>query len=156
MIRMKIAFVLRMIDDFSGSCINEKVFTFAVNGRVVHPVEKDEGLYVFLEPYEACTRVWIESAFYHSCSVMIDKRALNPAEPVAEVRLYAKSGRALLRAGGLYTGVYKEGKEFPLEVYAKKSSTPGLIVREYRNIEGGHWWLFQDLRKKHFLEKHGF
>ena len=55
MIRMKIAFVLRMIDDFSGMCIHEKVFTFVANGRAVHPVEKKEGLYVFLEPYETCT-----------------------------------------------------------------------------------------------------
>ncbi len=153
MIRMKIAFVLRMIDDFSGQCINEKVFTFYVNGRAVHPVEKEEGLYVFLEPYEACTKVWIESAFYHSCSVVIDKRTLDPVEPVAEVRLYAKSGRALQKAGGVYTGIFNEAKEFPIEVYAKKSSTPGLVVREYRNIEGEHWWLFSGFTKEVLLGK---
>ena len=153
MIRMKIAFVLRMIDDFSGMCINDKVFTFVVNGHAVHPVEKNEGLYVFLEPYEACTRVWIDSAYYHACSVVIDKRTLDPVEPVAEVRLYAKSGRALLKAGGLYTGVCKEANEYPLEVYAKKSSTPGLVVREYRNIEGEHWCLFSGFTKETLLGK---
>lgn len=153
MIRMKIAFVLRMIDDFSGQWITEKGFSFIVNGRVAHPVEKKEGLYVFLEPYEVCTRVWIESSDYYSCSVEIDKRTLNPMEPVAEVRLYARAGKALLKAGGVYTGIFHEKKEFPVEIYAKKSSTPGLIVREYRNIEGEHWWLFSGFTKETLLGK---
>ena len=153
MIRMKIAFVLRMIDDFSGMCIHEKVFTFVANGRAVHPVEKKEGLYVFLEPYETCTRVWIDSAYYHSCSVMIDKRMLDPTDPIVEVRLYAKSGKAILKAGGLYTGVYQENAAVPLEVYAKKGSPLGLTVREYRNIEGEHWWFFSGFTKETLLGK---
>ena len=153
MIRMKIAFVLRMIDDFSGQCITEKGFSFIVNGRVVHPVEKEEGLYVFLEPYENCTKVWIESASYHSCSVMIDKRSLNSQEPIAEVRLYARTGKAFSKAGGVYTGIFDEIKEFPVEIYAKKSSTPGLVVREYRNIEGEHWVLFSGFTKEALLGK---
>ena len=86
-------------------------------------------------------------------SLKIDKRTLNPMEPVAEVRLYARAGKALLKAGGVYTGIFHEKKEFPVEIYAKKSSTPGLIVREYRNIEGEHWWLFSGFTKETLLGK---
>ena len=44
MIRVKIAFVLRMVDDYSGQCIRKNRFLFTIGERVVHPVEKEEGL----------------------------------------------------------------------------------------------------------------
>lgn len=153
MIRMKIAFVLRLINDFSGNCIKEKGFTFIVNGRVVHPVVKEEGLYVFLEPMEKITRVVIEHSLYHSCSAAIDKSLLNPQEPVAEVRLYEKAGKIASRTVGTYSGVYESGVTGPTEVYAKKSSPLGLIVREYRNIEGEDWFFFSGFTKESILGK---
>ncbi len=153
MIRMKIAFVLRLINDFSGNCIKEKGFIFVINDRVVHPVVKEEGLYVFLEPMENNTRVIIESPFYHSCSVTIDKRSLDPQEPVAEVRLYEKAGKQISRTAGFLTGIYEKGSSYPTEVYAKKSSPLGLTVREYRNIEGEHWLFFSGFTKETILGK---
>ena len=48
MIRMKIAFVLRLVDDFSGMDIRKTKFVFSIGGRVVHPIEKEEGLFVFI------------------------------------------------------------------------------------------------------------
>ena len=93
MIQMRMAFALRLVDDFTGQCIRKKGFLFSVEGRVIHPVEKDEGLYLFMEPQESVTRVRIESTDYHSCSVLIEKKQLNPDEPVADVRLYGKPGR---------------------------------------------------------------
>ena len=50
MIQMRMAFALRLVDDFTGQCIRKKGFLFSVEGRVIHPVEKDEGLYLFMEP----------------------------------------------------------------------------------------------------------
>ena len=48
MIQMRMAFALRLVDDFTGQCIRKKGFLFSVEGRVIHPVEKDEGLYIFM------------------------------------------------------------------------------------------------------------
>lgn len=64
MIQMRMAFALRLVDDFTGQCIRKKGFLFSVEGRVIHPVEKDEGLYLFMEPQESVTRVRIESTDY--------------------------------------------------------------------------------------------
>ena len=105
MIQMRMAFALRLVDDFTGQCIRKKGFLFSVEGRVIHPVEKDEGLYLFMEPQESVTRVRIESTDYHSCSVLIEKKQLNPDEPVADVRLYGKPGRGrLLQRNPLRSG----------------------------------------------------
>ena len=57
MIRMKIAFALRLVDDYSGKDIRKNSFLFSIGERIVHPVEKENGLYIFLEPQEAVTRV---------------------------------------------------------------------------------------------------
>ena len=153
MIRMKIAFVLRLINDFSGNCIKEKGFTFMINERIVHPVVKEEGLYVFLEPMEKHTRIIIENPYYHTCSVMVDKKELDPQEPVAEVRLFEKAGKQSSRSSAILNGVYDKAKVYPAEIYAKKSSPLGLNVREYRNIEGEHWILFSGFTKETILGK---
>ena len=153
MIRMKIAFVLRLIDDFSGNCIRQKGFNFIINDRVVHPVIKEEGLYVFLEPMEKCTRVMIESQNYHSCSVLIDKSRLDPAEPVADVRLYEKAGKQASKAIGILSGICEENEKFPVEVYARKSDPLGLTFREFREIGGEEWFLFSGFTKETILGK---
>ena len=46
MIRMKIAFALRLLNDFSGNSIKEKGFHFYINERIIHPVVKEDGIYV--------------------------------------------------------------------------------------------------------------
>ena len=153
MIQMKVAFVLRLINDFSGKGIKEKGFIFKMNDRIAKPVVKDEGVYVFLEPMEPKTKVTIESVFYHSCSVWIDKRSLNPEEPVAEVRMYEKAGKRISKNAGVLTGMYEKGKTYPVEICAKKSSSLGLTLREYRNIEGEHWFLLSGFTKEVLLGK---
>ena len=100
MIQMRMAFALRLVDDFTGQCIRKKGFLFSVEGRVIHPVEKDEGLYLFMEPQESVTRVRIESTDYHSCSVLIEKKQL-PAE------VYA----ARTRPTGLIFREYRKGPD---------------------------------------------
>ena len=118
MIRMKIAFALRLLNDFSGNSIKEKGFTFYINERIVHPVAKEDGIYIFLEPMEASTRVVIEHSNYYPCSVVVQKKLLNPEEPVADVRLYEKAGKRFSTSVGIYTGIYETDKKIPLEVYA--------------------------------------
>ena len=153
MIRMKIAFALRMINDFSGRWIKEKGFSFYIGERCVHPVEKEEGLYIFLEPQETETRVMIESPGYYPCSVLIEKRMLNPQEPIVEVRLYEKAGKQFAPGVGLLSGRIQAKKQFPVEVYAKKSSTVSVTFKEYRNIEGEHWIWFSGFTKENLLGK---
>lgn len=153
MIRMKIAFVLRLINDFSGKCIREHGFTFLVNGRVVHPVIKEEGSYVFLEPMEKVTRLVIESPLYHSCSVSIDQSVLDPKEPIAEVRLYERAGKQISKTAAFLEGIYQNSSRYPVEVYAIKSSPLGLQVKEYRRIEDGHWIIFSGFTKETLLGK---
>ena len=153
MIRLKIAFALRLVDDFSGQCIRGKKFLFSCGGRVVHPVEKEEGLYIFLEPQEKETRIRIEGTDYHSCNVTVQKELLDPEEPVADVRIYECPGRDYSRLRGWLTGTVSGPGVFPAEVYAKKSSPTGLTFREYRNIEGEHWVWFQGFTREKLTGK---
>ena len=148
MIRMKIAFALRLVDDFSGKGIAGEKFLFTEGSRVVHPVEKAEGLFIFLEPQEREVRVGIESAGYHACSVTVKKELLDPEEPVADVRMYGRPGKEYSRSVEWLTGAAEGRGPYPAEVYARKSSPTGLTFREYRNIEGGHWVWFQGFTKE--------
>lgn len=153
MIRMKIAFALRLVDDFSGHCIRKKKFTFVISGRVVHPIEKEEGLYVFLEPQEKETRVWIDGPDYHSCSVEIQKELLNPEEPIADIRLYGKAGKDFPYTCGVYSGQLEREKiRLPAEIYVKKSKPTGLVLKEYRE-SAGHWLFFQGFTRENLIGK---
>ena len=93
MIQMRMAFALRLVDDFTGQCIRKKGFLFSVEGRVIHPVEKDEGLYLFMEPQESVTRVRIESTDYHSCSVLIEKKTAESGRTCCRCKTLWKAGQ---------------------------------------------------------------
>lgn len=97
MIQIRIAFVLRLVDDFTGACIKKKSFRFWTDEKILHPVQKEEGLYVFLEPLEHPARISIEGTDYYPCTVEIDKQILDPEEPIADIRLYGRSGRIYLK-----------------------------------------------------------
>ena len=88
MIQIRIAFVLRLVDDFTGACIKRKSFRFWTDEKILHPVQKEEGLYVFLEPLEHPARITIEGTDYYPCTVEVDKHILDPEEPIADIRLY--------------------------------------------------------------------
>lgn len=154
MIRFKIAFVLRLVDDFTGKPIKETGFRFIINDRVVHPLEKGEGTYVFLEPREMETSVVIESTAYHTCHVIVEKKLLEPSEPVAEVRLYVKPGKSLPVGSEIIQGTLDNKKEkFPVQVYAKKSNPLGLTFKEYQKVEGANWIQFSGFTKEKILGK---
>lgn len=154
MIQMKIAFVLRLVDDFSGQCIQKKKFIFSIGNRVVHPVEKPEGLYVFLEPLDSDTRIWIEGSDYYPCSVLVQKQKLSKEEPVAEIRLYGKIGKSFPYSCEFLTGMLANMQSHvPTEVYARRVRPTGLVFKEYKEIEGQHWIWFQGFTKEKLLGK---
>lgn len=153
MIRMKVAFVLRLIDDFKGGSIKEKGFRFMVGGRVCQPLEKEDGLYVFLEPKEAPVQITIESTGYYPCHVSVDKRLLDPEEPVSEIRLYPKAGRCFSNDIGILYGKIEDKLSFPTEVYAKKSSPLGLAFKECHDAGGECRIQFSGFTKEKILGK---
>ena len=131
MIQIRIAFVLRLVDDFTGACIKRKSFRFWTDEKILHPVQKEEGLYVFLEPLEHPARITIEGTDYYPCTVEVDKHILDPEEPIADIRLYGRSGK----------------------VYIRREKPTGLMYREYRKLENSHWILFQGFTKEDLIGK---
>lgn len=101
MIQIRIAFVLRLVDDFTGACIKRKSFRFWTDEKILHPVQKEEGLYVFLEPLEHPARITIEGTDYYPCTVEVDKHILDPEEPIADIRLYGRSGKVYSGGRGI-------------------------------------------------------
>ena len=117
MIQIRIAFVLRLVDDFTGVCIKRKSFRFWTDEKILHPVQKEEGLYVFLEPLEHPARITIEGTDYYPCTVEVDKHILDPEEPIADIRLYGRSGKVYSGGREYRTGVLNiKGQELPSEV----------------------------------------
>lgn len=154
MIQMKIAFVLRLVDDFSGQCVQRKKFRFSIGNNVVHPIEKPEGLYVFLEPLESDIRVFIEGSDYYPCSVLVQKQNLSKEEPIAEVRLYGKIGKGFPYSCEFVTGVLKDmSGDTPVEVFARRTNPTGLLFKEYKEINGQHLVRFQGFTKEKLLGK---
>ena len=151
MIRMKIAFALRLVDDYSGKDIRKNSFLFSIGERIVHPVEKENGLYIFLEPQEAVTRVHLEGPDYHPCTVQVEKKHLSPEEPVAEVRMYRRPGR-----GGceyLEGQLPKEDAPFPRKVCFLREKPTGLTFRDLRRMGEEYWFLFQGFTREDLTGK---
>ena len=111
MIQIRIAFVLRLVDDFTGACIKRKSFRFWTDEKILHPVQKEEGLYVFLEPLEHPARITIEGTDYYPCTVEVDKHILDPEEPIADIRLYGRSGKVYSGGREYRTGNHSDKKE---------------------------------------------
>ena len=111
MIQIRIAFVLRLVDDFTGTCIKRKSFRFWTDEKILHPVQKEEGLYVFLEPLEHPARITIEGTDYYPCTVEVDKHILDPEEPIADIRLYGRSGKVYSGGREYRTGNHSDKKE---------------------------------------------
>ena len=154
MIQIRIAFVLRLVDDFTGACIKRKSFRFWTDEKILHPVQKEEGLYVFLEPLEHPARITIEGTDYYPCTVEVDKHILDPEEPIADIRLYGRSGKVYSGSREYRTGVLNiKGQELPAEVYIRREKPTGLMYREYRKLENSHWILFQGFTKEDLIGK---
>ena len=58
MIRHKLSFALRLIDDFTGKIVGKTSCIFQMDGRLISTIYKEEGLYLFMEPME-CPCVYL-------------------------------------------------------------------------------------------------
>lgn len=81
MIRLTVSFVLRLLDDFTGSA-SDGGHLFWVDGRAARPQRKPGGYYVFLEPRAPC-EVVIESARYSPRTLRVDPRVAGRGRPGA-------------------------------------------------------------------------
>lgn len=132
----KAAFVLRLIDDFSGEAIQKKKFVFESNGIILKAVEKAEGLHVFLEPYGEKVELKIWGPDYHTEYAVIEKATLDPKNPVADVRLFGKPGKDYPYTCNWVNGKIENRKlEFPVKVCTKMKDT-GLTLKEIRKVDG--------------------
>lgn len=92
----RVSFALLLYDEFDGSPIRDSGVVFRAGGRIVTPLRKREGFYVFcgLEPL---LQLEILRPHFHRESVGICRAELDPAYPLVRVRL--------LRAGaGMFPG----------------------------------------------------
>ena len=137
MVITKIAFVLRLVDDFSGKVILRKRFQFRKDGNLLKPIQKEEGLYVFLEPMNDIEQIEIEGFDYHSCVVEVDKAKLDKKNPVLNVRLYGRRGGSFSYAHSLLEGRLEEGETvFPALVCVPRRTGTGLSLKEIRKADG--------------------
>ncbi|MCL2056101.1 MAG: hypothetical protein FWH02_02650 [Oscillospiraceae bacterium] len=90
MIDFKVSFALLLYDEFDGAPITDPSVIFRWDGRLVTPLRKREGFYVFrgLEPNRA--ELEIERPHFHKTREYVDPGGLDPGYPVVRVRLARK------------------------------------------------------------------
>lgn len=154
MIASQVAFALRLIDDFNGKTIKNQKFNFELDGIVVRPIQKEEGLYVFSEPVKRSVELRIISRYYHTDTVSIEKEKLDQKEPVAEVRLYGKSGQGHFGVCGFHCGKIEDKRiAYPVLVCAKSSKDTGLTWKELRQEKGETYLLCNGFTKETIVGK---
>lgn len=136
MIRYKISFALRLIDDFTGRKIGKTGCSFYMDGRFISTIYKEEGLYLFLEPIECPCTLQIEVQDYFPGTVLIDQRALDPAYPVVDVRLYHKPGGKFPYRCSLCCGRVKPPKtRKAFMVYGISSVDSGYTLKAVKDMD---------------------
>lgn len=149
MIAKRVAFVLRLIDDFNGIIIQRQKFTFEIDGFGVKPIEKEEGLFVFAEPIKENVEVQIISGYYHACTIKVEKGTLDEKEPVAEVRLFRKPGIAYSPVISYLSGrIEDKNVTHPVHVCVKSSKSTGLTFKEIREEEDGMYLICNGFTKE--------
>lgn len=135
MIRHKLSFALRLIDDFTGRKIGKTSCSFHMDGRFISTIYKEEGLYLFLEPMECPCTIQIEAQDYFPGMVLIDQRELDATYPVVDVRLYHKPGGQFPYRCSLCCGSVKPpqtGK--PFMVYGISSVDSGYTLKAVKDM----------------------
>jgi len=154
MIVKQVAFALRLIDDFNGKEITRQVFSFEIDGILAKPIEKQEGLYIFLEPVNASVKLRIISGYYHTKTVTIEKGVLDEKEPVATVRIYGKPGQGYSKVCGFHQGkIEDKNVVYPVEVCAKSGKDTGLTLKEIRQEEGKTYLICNGYTKELIIGK---
>lgn len=150
----KVAFVLKLMDDYSGKVVKGDMFLFSYDGNRVVPIVKEEGMYVFLEPLPEITNLVIVGTNYFEKTVTVDKTKLDPKEPVLDVRLFAKPGRPQPYRYELYTGIVEDKKiGHPAMVCAKKAKPTGLIFKSVRTEDDKTFLSFSGFTQENLVEK---
>lgn len=145
MISMRIAFVLQLLDEFTGKSLTNAGVVFYEGDRVVSPVKKPDGMYVFLDEFDTECTISIVCAGFHDKVLTIDRNTLDKVNPIIVVRLFGKPGGAFSYRYGLSTGTIKKekGLAFPAEVYAVRKKPFNLFFKSYREEEGKHILVLQ-------------
>ena len=98
--------------------------------------------------------VEITGTDYYGGRVIVEKKNLDPAEPIADVRLCGKPGRDFPYRCALVTGrLASEEGEYPTWVYAKRPALPGLALKECRMIENENWLNFSGFTRESLVGK---
>ena len=87
MLDHKVDFALLLYDEFDGSAIADASVLFRCDGRMVTPLRKKEGFYVFCGLGGAEISVEISRPHYHKKQKRILKNRLDPGNPVVRARL---------------------------------------------------------------------
>lgn len=154
MSKLKAAFALCLVDDFSGRSIQGKKFRFLSDGRAVSAIDKRDGLYVFLEPKEEETRLLVDGADYYPANICVRKAELDPAQPIQEVRLYGRPGGRFPYPYELFTGVLKGAvQDYGTEILVERARPVGLKFRELKEAEDGIRIVFQGFTKEELTGK---
>lgn len=136
MIRHKLSFALRLIDDFTGKKIGKTSCIFKSDGRLISTIYKEEGLYLFLEPMERPCTLHIEAKDYFPGKVLIDQRELDSMNPVVDIRLYHKPGGQFPYRCSLCCGRIDPPKpDTPFMVYGISSVDSGYTLKAVKEGE---------------------
>lgn len=150
----KVAFVLRLTDDYSGQIVQKEPFQFVYDDMLIKPIVKDEGLYVFLEPLPNPITLQIEGINYFAKTITIDREKLDKKEPIADIRLYGKPGKSHPYRCELYTGQITDQKlQYPVIVGAKKAKPTGLVLKSVNEKEGSIYLSFSGFTQENLVEK---
>ena len=136
MIRHRLSFALRLIDDFTGRKIGKTGCTFQMDGRFISTIYKEEGFYLFLEPMECPCTLQIEAQDYFPGTVLIDKKTLDPTYPVVDVRLYHKPGGQFAYRCSLCCGrIEPPQRGQPFMVYGISSVDSGYALKAVKDMD---------------------
>lgn len=146
---IRIAFVLCLVDDFSGEPIRKDKFLFISRNQVLHAIHKGEGMYVFLEPKEEEVRLLVQGTDYYPKEIAVKKRSLDPLNPVLSVRLYGRpEGKFSYHCDWLTGTLEEQPGGFPAEVIAGRIRPTGLSFVQYREDEGQPCLSFRGFTKE--------
>lgn len=87
MIVWSVDFALLLYDEFNGAKINDASVIFRTEGRMVTPLRKNEGFYVFRNMGKDALELEISRPRYLAHRLQLDKNTLDPLFPVVSVRL---------------------------------------------------------------------
>lgn len=152
--KTKVAFVLRLLDDYSGKVIQKEAFLFYADGELLHPIVKDEGMYVFLEPLSTVLQLKIVSTSYFEQTVTIERSVLDPKNPVMDVRLFIKCGKSHPYHCEWYTGCIRDDKHsYPALICARRAKPTGLSLKSVREEDSKKYLIFSGFTQENLVEK---